>query len=143
MTGEIILWLVLFIVLVIAELATFQLVSVWFALGALGSLIAAACGASFWVQILIFVIISTLLLFLTRPILKKFVFKQPVPTNSELDIGKTAKVTESIDNIKLTGRVNLSGVSWAARSSDGKNTDEGETVVVDKIEGTKLYVSAE
>ena len=143
MTGEIILWLVLFIVLVVAELSTLQLVSVWFALGALGSLISAACGASFWVQILIFVIISTLFLFLTRPILKKFIFKQPVPTNSELDIGKTAKVTEVIDNIKLTGRVNLSGVSWTARSSDGKNIGEGETVVVDKIEGTKLYVSAE
>lgn len=143
MTGEIILWLVLFIVLVVAELSTLQLISVWFALGSLGALIAAACGASFWIQILVFVVISTLFLILTRPILKKFIFKQPVPTNSELDIGKTAKVIEAIDNLKLTGRVNLNGVTWTARSSDGNSIGEGETVVVDKIEGTKLYVSAE
>lgn len=141
MTGEVILWLVIFVVLVVVEFASLQLISVWFAAGALVSLIVAACGAPFSIQILVFAAVSTLLLACTRKIVKKFLWKGHVETNAELDVGKTARVIEAIDNLKSTGRVSLNGIDWTARSSDGTNIDEGESVTVDKIDGAKLFVT--
>lgn len=141
MTGEVILWLSAFVVLVIVEFATMQFVSMWFAGGAFVSLILAACGIAFWLQALVFVLVSGILLIFTRPIVKKLMLKGIVPTNGELDIGKTALVIEEINNTKSIGRVNLSGVDWSARSSNGEDISEGSTVKVDKIDGTKLYVS--
>lgn len=143
MTGEVLLWLILFVALTFIEFASMQLVSVWFALGALVALIAAICGAPMFLQILLFALVSTALLIFTRPILKRIMIKKAVPTNTELDIGKSGTVIEPIDNIKLTGRVKLNGVDWTARSSQGNNIEEGTTVIIDKIDGTKLYVSVE
>lgn len=146
MTGisnEVIFWLAAFVVLVIAELATMQLVSIWFAAGALAAALIAAIPMPIYIQIAVFVGISTLLLIFTRPILKKLFSKPPVPTNAEIDIGKKALVIESIDNLKMTGRVRLNEVDWMAVSSGGQAIPAGETVVVDKIEGAKLYVSTQ
>ena len=143
MPTEILFWLLIFVALAVTELATMQLVSIWFAAGALGALVMSAVGFSLWVQAIVFVVISAILLIFTRPILQKLLHKTPIPTNSELDIGKSALVVENIDNIKLTGRVNLNGVDWTARSSSNEVIREGETVVVDKIDGSKVFVSVE
>jgi len=146
MTGisnEVIFWLAAFIVLIIAELATMQLVSIWFAAGALVAALIAAVPMPLYIQIAVFAGVSALLLIFTRPVLKKLFSKPPVPTNAEIDIGKKALVIESIDNLKMTGRVRLNEVDWMAVSSEGQPIPAGETVVVDKIEGAKLYVSTQ
>lgn len=141
MTGEVIFWLVALVVMIIAEFATMQLTCIWFAAGAFVSLILAAIGAPIWLQIVVFVVVSTLLLALTRPILRKMFDKNYVPTNTELDIGSTALVIEAIDNEKLCGRVTLKGVDWSAQSSSNNLIGKGTTVRVDKIDGSKLFVS--
>ena len=143
MTGEVIFWLIAFIILIIVEFASLQLMSIWFAAGALVAMILAACGFPIVTQTIVFVTVSAVLLAFTRTFLKKFLHKVPVPTNSELDLGKTALVIESIDNLKMTGRVSLNGVDWSARSTANDIIDEGKTVIVDKIDGAKLYVSVE
>ena len=78
----IILWIVVFAAALIIEAASFALVSIWFAAGALGALIAAAVGAPFWVQLIIFGILAGLLLIFTRPLLKKLFPHKFIPTNS-------------------------------------------------------------
>ena len=143
MTGEVIFWLVAFIVLVIVEFASLQLLSIWFAAGAFVTMILAALKVPFAIQAIVFIAVSAILLAGTRPFLGKFLHKTPVPTNAELDVGKTALVIENIDNNKLTGRVNLNGVDWTARSTDNNEIEIGKTVVIDKIDGSKLYVSVE
>lgn len=143
MTGEVLFWLIAFIALVVVEFASLQLMSIWFAAGAFVAMILSACGFSLMTQTIVFVIVSALLLACTRPFLKKFLRKPSIPTNSELDLGKSALVIESIDNTKMTGRVTLNGVDWTAISTESKIIDEGETVIVDKVDGTKLYVSVE
>jgi membrane protein implicated in regulation of membrane protease activity len=63
------------------------------------------------------------------------------PTNSELDIGKTAVVIEDVDNLKGTGRATLNGVDWIAVSKDNEPIPKGSVVVVEDIQGSKLVVS--
>ena len=136
-----ILWGIVFAVMVIAELATFQLVSIWFAAGAAASFIVAMCGFGMGFQLFMFIIVSVLLLSVTRPILKKFTANNIQPTNTELDIGKTATVIEEINNVSCTGRARLNGVDWNAVSSDDTVIKAGSVVKINDIKGTKLYVS--
>ncbi len=138
--SEIIFWAIAFVVLTIAELCTYQLVSIWFALGSLVSLICAILGLGILGQIIVFTVFSVLLLIATRPFVKKVLNNRIVPTNAELDIGKIAIVIEKINNTTSTGRVKLNGVDWAARSSDDSTIPTGTSVTVEKIEGSKLIV---
>ena len=95
---------------------------------------------SFTAQLLIFVVSSAVLLIATRPLARK-VRRDTVPTNYELDIGKTATVIEDIDNTLNKGRVKLDGTDWAARSADGRPIENGSPVQVVQVSGAKLIVS--
>ncbi|MGN1481718.1 NfeD family protein [Porcipelethomonas sp.] len=141
MLAHLILWGVIFAVMVICELVTFQLVSIWFAAGAIGGFIAALCDLSLANQLLIFVIVSLVLLAVTRPLLKKITFGKAQATNADLDIGKTAVVIEDINNDAGTGRAKINGVDWKAVSYDGIKIPAGTIVTVKEIRGSKLIVS--
>jgi membrane protein implicated in regulation of membrane protease activity len=139
-TIMIIFWAVAFVFFVIAEIANgVALISVWFALASLISMFCAIGGTSFAVQLIVFVAASVVLLLLTRPFVKTLAGKT-VPTNYELDVGKTAIVTEPIDNSVCKGRVRLDGVNWSALSEDGSQIEEGTPVRVVKVESAKLFV---
>ncbi len=139
--GHLILWGVVFAVMVITELMSMQLVSIWFAAGAIAAFITALFKLGMGMQMFVFVVVSILLLTVTRPLLKKFTSGKVQPTNMELDIGRTAAVIETIDNDKDTGRAKLSGVDWKAVSKDGSVIPEGSIVKIDDIKGTKLFVT--
>lgn len=125
-----IIWIIVLIAAVLAEAATFSLLSIWFALGALAAEISAIVGAPIIVQSIVFFAVSILTLALTRPALKKFMPKKYIPTNGELDIGKKAVVIERIDSMAGTGRVRIDGVDWGAVSADNSVIEQGETVTV-------------
>ncbi|NLP26970.1 MAG: NfeD family protein [Clostridiales bacterium] len=137
---ELILWGVVLAILIIAELSTAQMVSIWFAVGAIGAFIAALFSIPLIWQFTIFTLLSILLLIFTRPIFSKTV-KDYTPTNSELDIGKTAVIIEDVDNLKGTGRATLNGVDWIAVSKNNETIPEGSIVIVEDIQGSKLLVS--
>lgn len=134
-------WGIIFVITVIAELNTMQLISVWFSVGSLAAFFAAVAGVSPLLQITIFTAASILLLAVTRPILKKFKVGKITPTNLDAEIGRTATVIVAIDPDKDEGRVKLRGVNWKARTSDGTALPEGTLVKVDRIDGTTLYVT--
>jgi len=140
MSPDIIIWAVAFVALTIVEMETFQFVSIWFALAALVTLFCAIADVPVFGQIVIFVIISTMLLICTRPLSRKLNAKKRDATNADLDVGKTATVIDEINNTHAKGRVKLSGVDWMARSSDDSVIQEGEIVVIEKIDGAKLIV---
>lgn len=137
--GLIIFWAAALVFFLVLEAVTFQLVSVWLGLGALVSLLLAIFEVPFWVQLLVFVAVSAVALWATRPLVKKFLSNK-VATNSELDIGKVAIVTETINNALSKGRVKLNGTYWAARSLEGDIIEEGSTVTVVEVDGSKLIV---
>ncbi|MGN0630273.1 MAG: NfeD family protein, partial [Ruminococcus sp.] len=102
LTSALIFWSVMLVAAIAAEFATQQLVTIWFAAGSLGALIAAAAGASITVQLILFAVLSLLLLIFTRPILRKVLSFDFKDTNAKLDIGKLAVVIQEIDLEKGT-----------------------------------------
>ena len=138
---EIGIWFGLLILYGILEAVTVSVVSIWFMAGSLAAILAALCGASLPVQIVLFLAVSVALLACLRPLVRKYVSPKITATNADRVIGKTAVVTESIDNIAAQGAVKVGGVVWTARSSGGKPIAAGAQVQVDRIEGVKLYVT--
>ncbi len=140
-TMQIVLWAVAFVFFVVIEIANGAgLFSIWFALGSLLSMLCAIAKLPFLAQFVVFVAGSIFFLIISRPLSKK-INRQAVPTNYELDVGKTATVIEDIDNSANTGRVKLDGTDWAARSVDGRPIENGSIVTVVEVSGAKLIVS--
>ena len=136
LSGEAIFWIAAMIFFIIVEAATVGLASIWFAIGSVAALICALAHGPVW-----FVAVSALTLFLTRPLVKKYVTARAVPTNADRNIGRTAVVTERIDNLKATGAVKVDGLIWTARSTDDDVTIEKDAVVVIReIRGVKAMV---
>ena len=134
-------WLGLLALFLIAEFATVQLTTVWFALGALVSLLLAAFGVdNVAIQIIVFALVSLVSLILTRPLVKKWMNRRTQPTNADMVIGEEAVVTEAIDNAQAKGLVKVKGAVWSARSADDRQIPIGATVTVKAIEGVKLIV---
>lgn len=136
-----IMWIVLTVVFAVIEALTLQIVTVWFAVGSIGAIVANVVNASPLVQLIVFVALSILTLLVARPYLKKFTKTKIQPTNADACIGKPAVVTEEINNTLGTGQAKIRGVIWTARSTE-ENTiiKAGETVTVTAIEGVKLIV---
>lgn len=133
-------WAVVLVTLVIIEASTAQLVTIWFAVGALAALISQMLGAQVWLQWLIFVVVSGTVLAATRPLVKKYAKPKIQPTNADRCIGQTAVVTEGIDNVAGKGAVKVGGIIWSARSESGESIQENEKVTITKIDGAKLIV---
>lgn len=133
-------WIGLIVFFIIIEALTPQLLTIWFAAGSAVGLLLSALHLPEWLQISAAIIVSVVLLILTRPLVRKL-NREAEKTNALGVIGKTGVVTERIDNLAFTGRVNVSGQSWSARSADGSPLREGDTVQVLHIEGVKLIVT--
>lgn len=133
-------WLIFAIVLTIIEANTIQLVSIWFAAGALAAMAPAVIGMSFTAQLAMFTVVSVLLLGLTRPFVKRKLEVRRVQTNAKAVIGRLGKVTAEINNTLSQGRVSVDDMNWSARSEDGTVIPEGEEVLVKDIQGVKLIV---
>lgn len=138
-----IIWISLFVAFILVEAATAQLVSIWFVAGTIFAMIAYGLKAEVWLQITVFVITSAIALIATRPLVKKLNKKEKEPMNADRVIGKSAVVTETIDNVAATGKVKLEGMDWTARSNDDTVINENEKVKVIRIQGVKLIVEKE
>lgn len=135
-----ILWLIIAIILVIIEAATMGIITIWFAIGALVALVAAFLGMAFLAQALIFIVVSAVLLYFTRPIVKKYLGLRPQKTNADRLVGEYAQVVEDISKAKGTGRVKVLGQEWAAITNGDEEILSGEKVKILQIEGVKLIV---
>ena len=134
-------WLVIFIVLLIIEIITMGLTTIWFALGALAAFLAGVFGFGTAVLVGVFLVVSLVLLALTRPVAVKYFNKDRTKTNAESLIGQHGLVLEEVDTLKSTGRVEVNGQEWSAKTDEpdgniGKNT----VVVIDWIQGVILIV---
>ena len=137
-----IIWLVIMTVFLIVEAACpFHLVSIWFAAGALVSMIISMLGGELWLQIIAFCIVSGALLAGLWPFIRKFLNPHITATNVDSVIGTEGVVTADIDNLNAVGQVKLGGMEWTARSTSGEKITEGTRIRVDRIEGVKAFVS--
>ena len=135
--------LIVVAVMLVIEIFTMGLTTIWFSLGAVAAAIAAGFGAPLWLQILLFSVVSILVMVLVRPFAIKVVNKERTRTNIEGVVGEQGVVVEQIDNQKEQGRIRLRGVEWLARSSDGGIIAPDEIVTVESVSGVKLIVKKE
>lgn len=136
-----VVWLVILVALVVIELLTMGLTTVWFAGGALVATLASLLHLPVALQVILFLVVSGLLLFFTRPLAVKYFNKDRVRTNAESLVGRQAIVISEIDNMQGIGQVNVGGMEWSARSkSDDVPLSVGTVVIVLAIDGVKLIV---
>lgn len=142
MNWGILIWLGIMLAFLVVEAACpLHLVSLWFAAGALMAMIAAWLHAEVWLQIVVFVVVSGVLLASLWPFTRKFLNPRLEKTNVDAVVGQRGYVTDDIDNIDATGQVKLGGMYWTARSVSGQNIPKGALVQVERIEGVKVFVS--
>ena len=135
------MWLVALLLFGIAEAATVGLVFTWFAGGSAGGWIVSALGGPIWLQVLLFLAVSVVLLALLRPFANRVSNPNKQATNADRHIGQRALVMEEINNLADTGAVKLDGVVWSARSEQGEIIPVGRLIEVKRIAGVKLYVA--
>ena len=136
-----ILWLVIFIVTVIVEASGPNLVSIWFAFGAMITLIISFIpGVAWWIQLIVFVVVSATSLLALRPVFKRFLKRNIFKSNIDSFAGKRGYVTEDITYLK-PGSVKIGDVKWSAVPADkDAKFIVNEVVEVVAVNGNKLIV---
>ena len=133
-------WLAVFVLLIVIELATMGLTTIWFAGGAVAGFIASMLGANVVIQAVVFFVVSIVLLIFTRPFAVRYINSNKTKTNIDGLIGQEALVLEEINNIRETGCARLEGKEWTARSVDDTVIPADTVVIVERIEGVKLII---
>lgn len=142
MNLDVICWLVLLLIFLVAEAACpIHLVSLWFAVGSLAALLVAMLYGPIWLQITVFLLVSGVLLVLLWPLVRKYLNPNVTKTNLDAVVGSEGLVTAAIDNLSAVGQVKLGAMEWTARSTSGAPIPAGTVIRVDKIEGVKAFVS--
>ena len=136
-------WLLLFILLLVIEVLTMGLTTIWFAGGALAAfLVSLVAGNILELEVAVFIIVSVILLLFTRPLAMRYLNRRTVRTNADSVVGSVVRVTEPVNNILDQGAAQADGKIWTARAvSDDMMFDEGELAVVQEIRGVKLILS--
>ncbi|MDE7299312.1 MAG: NfeD family protein [Lachnospiraceae bacterium] len=135
-------WLIVFVLLIGFEAATMGLFTIWFAGGAIAAFLVSLFLDNLIVQLIVFLIVSFLLLYFTRPVALRYFNGKRVKTNIDELAGKEARVVEAIDNFNGTGVALLNGLEWTARSDkDDEIIPAGEKVTVKEVRGVKLIVA--
>lgn len=136
-----IVWLSVFLVALIAELATVALVSIWFCVGALAALaITYIPGVPWWGETIVFLGVSALTLILLRPLSRRMYARKNSKTNVDTLIGEKAKVVKPIGPFEV-GEVKVGSVLWRAKPADASaEIPAGSTIEILSIQGNTLIV---
>lgn len=136
------IWLIIAGICLIIEIITTGFLVFWFSIGALLAMITSLFTNNITIQTTIFIISSTILIFATKPFLKKFAkHDDSVKTNVYSIIGKTAIVTTDIDSVNGTGQIKVDGELWSAIGEKELNIPKGTKVEIKEIKGVKVIVS--
>lgn len=136
-----IFWACLFVILLILELMTAGLVTIWFCGGAIVALVLSLFNLPVWIQVSAFAVVSILLLIFTRPIVKKLKNKKVAPMNTDRVLNRKCVVLEDINGLSASGSVKIDGIIWSAIAKDENQTiAKGTKVIVKKVDGVKVIV---
>lgn len=134
------IWFLVAIVFIVVEAVTLNLITIWFAGGALASLVVALIVPEMvWLQFLVFIVVSLLMFFTIRNYAVKKLRASQVKTNVNSLIGRRAVVTQKIDEFNY-GEIKIDGTYWTAKSVDGQIIEKDAVVEIVEISGVKLIV---
>lgn len=131
-------WLILFVAFVVLEAVTYQMISTWFAIGAVFSALCSSFGAGVGVQIGVFLVVSAISLLALRPFSVRMLKGKEEKTNTDALVGQLVVITEDTDSVNGKGKIQ--GMEWSVRSEDGCVIKAGDKAIVKKISGVKLIV---
>ena len=134
------LWLIIAGLFFIGEIATVGFLIFWFGIGALIAMIVSLFTTNIIIQTTVFLISSTILIFATKPFVKKFADVKKTNTNAYSIIGKKALVIKTIDSIHSVGQIKLNGEVWTAESENNEIIEEGLEFEFLEIKGVKAIV---
>lgn len=135
------IWIGLFIILLLIEIFTVGLTTIWFAIGALAAAGVNTLGADLIIQIIVFLAVSVILMIFTRPWAAKHLNQNRLKTNYESKIGEVIRITERVDNLKQTGKSIVDGQEWTVRAQNSSETfEKDELAEVVDVSGVKLIV---
>lgn len=135
-----IIWLVILAIMIVMEIVSLGLTTIWFGIGAIGAAVVAWMGYGIWVQLFVFAVLSVIAMAVFRPIAVTYLNRDKEKTNIEDVVGKTVVVTKEINNEQGAGEVRLNGIEWTARSRDGRVIPAEDKVTIVSVEGVKLIV---
>ncbi|MBQ2836147.1 MAG: NfeD family protein [Clostridia bacterium] len=134
------IWAIAAGVFLILEIFTMGFLVFWLSIGSLLAMLVSFITDNIIIQTTIFVVSSGLLIFATKPLVKKFTQKDTTKTNVYSLVGKKAIVTEDIDWATGSGQIKFEGQVWSARTAEQVNIEKGTEVEIEKIEGVKAFV---
>ena len=134
------LWLIAAGVFFILEIFTLGFLVFWLGFGCLFAMLISFVTDSILIQTAVFVISSCILIFATKPLVKKFAQKDNTKTNVYSLVGKKAIVTKDIDWATGSGQIKIEGQTWSAKTKEQVNIPKGTEVEVESIEGVKAFV---
>lgn len=135
------IWLIIAGVCLIAEIITTGFLVFWLSIGALISMVISLFTDNIFIQTAVFVISSAILIFATKPFVKKFAKTKNVKTNAFSIIGQNGIVTKDIDSINSKGQVKIDGETWSAIGKDDMDIPKGTEIEVLEIKGVKAVVA--
>ena len=136
-----VLWLIVVAVMLVIEIFTMGLTTIWFSIGAVAAAVASGLSAPVWLQIVLFAAVSVLVMLLVRPFAMKVMDSGKMKTHLDEIAGQKVRVLEEINNSEGTGKVMYRGVEWMARSVDDAVMTKDSIVTVQSISGVKLMVT--
>ena len=136
-------WLIIAAILFVGEIITAGFLLLWFAIAAIVAMLVSFITTNLFIQTLIFLIVSVILIIFTRPLLSKYTKGDNTVMNSQTIVGKTAIVTEDISLLNSTGQINVDGEIWSAKTMDPNLTiPKGSKVEIIGIDGVKACVAS-
>lgn len=136
----IIIWVAVFVFALVVEFTTDQLISIWFCGSAVIALILAIFNVVWWAQLIVFAIVSGILLYLSRFIVKRKLKDKDVPTNSDSLIGQEIYVTKEVTPLE-NGEGKVRDVTWTCKLAENEEViTKGEYAIIEKIEGNHLII---
>ncbi len=138
-TTMIVIWVIVVVLGFVIEEFTSSLVSIWFSVAALISLVFAIANFSVYIQLAVFAVLVVILILASRPLAKKLMMNTEVKTNADKLCGMIGIVTKTIKPDEK-GNVKVDYQEWTAISFKNKLIEENTKVVIKGISGNKLIV---
>ncbi|MCA1613650.1 MAG: NfeD family protein [Acidobacteria bacterium] len=140
-----ILWMLLGLALIVAEIFTAGFVLLWFGIGALAAALASMVGFGYPLQFLVFFFVSTGLTAASRTIFSKYFVREKDGDGRKFGAdslpGQTGTVVTSSSGAMQEGAVKVFGSTWTAYPAEGEGPLEaGERVTIESVRGASIYV---
>lgn len=134
------LWIIVIVITILFELLTTDLMCIWFSIGALFALIAAAFKADFWLQFVIFLVVSLTLIFTLGKYTRKLL-KGKEATNVDALVGQDIIILKDT-SYREVGEGKINGLIWSTICEEDELIEEGEYAVITKVSGNKLFIKS-